>query len=1065
MGNCCKKKLLTERIETVSKTSNENTSKSGGEGKGNKEKNNESNENPKKYDLLLLKDNIASSEKQLNRPKKKSNKNEVEIKLEEKDKKKFKEYKDIMVNYIDFRKKLEKIGKEEKIYVVEYTNIEELISLYNEIIKEMDSENNNEIEIDIDDIINEKVKDFIINKKEIKTKFKVMDLKMCKENIKKGENGIDLLSDELCEKLKLGNMKKGEFNYINEDNGEFRYLVYGNNQAIKIKFNNNKFSLVEIFDENINNKKEENIFNSNNTNAYGKVITIKNKKRDKIETKNDNNNNVKNEDDISLDINSKNEDDNKKPENSGSIKKEEEILDVNLDKEKKDENKNDENEGNNRDLLKTEESKGSKEKKIIDLILGSKESKEEGNDLIVFKILDLFKSQNIYIKNKEISHLCSKNLIIKIKQEVKNSEINEIQIKIEQFKQQNINLIEDKYNPNDMNKPNLFLEKKEVINYNKEKIELIKDFIFLNSELYDLLLKLYNLEGKENLDNIFKKVELLKVDEEFIIMNIYGENYIYICESEEKDEIKFFNIFFVLVYNSKEIYLKEYKSFEKNNFDIDLYLREKKLDRNNYTKKILDEENNEIGYFINSKQPQEIKEDKKEELIQEDKKEEIKEEEKKEEKKEELIEGEKLEEEKKEEEKAEEKIEEKKEEEKKEELIQEEKVEEKVEEKKEEEKIEEKKEEIKEEIKEEKKEEIQNKPIGISNINRNSYLNSFLQCLYHIPQFTNFFISDNNFSNFTEDFFTNTEYLTINDIEINNNSLTFKYLEIIYHLYHKKGNNTHNDYYSPNKILEYIQNQEPKTFLKNEENSPKKLYNYFMKKLKEELKEKEKEQNLEEKNVSDIFNSRIQNEDNLYQEYLSDFKFKNNSIIDQLFTGIKLISIKCEKCDESGQIFEDFNFMHFSLDKAEKNMENKFKKIDLNECFKYYFNNQKVEQICKKCGNNSIYTSKKINLSPKILTIFLENMKEKGNLFKLDIEININEYLKEKNEGYKLIGMITYLKIKGSNESYQAYCYSFEYNKWFCFVDEYVYEVDDIINNIQNTNRLPYILFYNENTA
>ena len=1039
MGNCCKKKLLTERIETVSKTSNENTSKSGGEGKGNKEKNNESNENPKKYGLLILKENIPSSEIPL-RPKKKDNKNEVEIKLEEKDKKKFKEYKDIMVNYIDFRKKLEKIGKEEKIYVVEYTNIEELISLYNEIIKEMDSENNNEIEIDIDDIINEKVKDFIINKKEIKTKFKVMDLKMCKENIKKGENGIDLLSDELCEKLKLGNMKKGEFNYINEDNGEIRYLEYGNNQKIKIKFNNNKFSLVEIFDENIKNKKEENIFNSNNTNAYGKVITIKNKKRDKIETKNDNNN-IKNEHDISLDINSKNEDDNKKPENSGSIKKEEEILDVNLDKEKKDENKNDENEGNNRDLLKTEESKGSKENKIIDLILGSKESKEEGNDLIVFKILDLFKSQNIYIKNKEISYLCSKNLIIKIKQEVKNSEINEIQIKIEQFKQQNINLIEDKYNPNDINKPNLILEKKEVINYNKEKIELIKDFIFINSELYDLLLKLYNLEGKENLDNIFKKVELLKVDEEFIIMKIYEENYIYICEPEEKDEIKFFNIFFVLIYNSKEIYLKEYKYFEKNNFDIDLYLQEKKLDRNNYTQKIIDEENNEIGYFINLKQPQEIKEDKKEELIQEDKKEEIKEEEKKEE----LIH----------EEKVEEKVEEKKEEEK----VEEKKEEKKIEEKKEEEKIEEKKEEIKEEIKEEKKEEIQNKPIGISNINRNSYLNSFLQCLYHIPQFTNFFISDNNFSNFTEDFFTNTEYLTINDIEINNNSLTFKYLEIIYHLYHKKGNNSHNDYYSPNKILEYIQNQEPKTFLKNEENSPKKLYNYFMKKLKEELKEKEKEQNLGDKNVSDIFNSRIQNEDNLYQEYLSDFKFKNNSIIDQLFTGIKLISIKCEQCDESGQIFEDFNFMHFSLDKAEKNMENKFKKIDLNECFKYYFSNQKVEQICKKCGNNSIYTSKRINLSPKILTIFLENMKEKGNLFKLDIEININEYLKEKNKGYKLIGMITYLKIKGSNESYQAYCYSFEYNKWFCFVDEYVYEVDDIINNIQNTNRLPYILF------
>ena len=104
--------------------------------------------------------------------------------------------------------------------------------------------------------------------------------------------------------------------------------------------------------------------------------------------------------------------------------------------------------------------------------------------------------------------------------------------------------------------------------------------------------------------------------------------------------------------------------------------------------------------------------------------------------------------------------------------------------------------------------------------------------------------------------------------------------------------------------------------------------------------------------------------------------------------------------------------MHFSLDKAEKNMENKFKKIDLNECFKYYFNNQQVSQICKKCGNNSTNVDKKINLSPKILTIFLGDIKEKGNLFKIEIEINLEEYLKKKKKKYKIIHIINRYKIK-----------------------------------------------------
>jgi len=672
-------------------------------------------------------------------------------------------------------------------------------------------------------------------------------------------------------------------------------------------------------------------------------------------------------------------------------KKDEKNIDVNIDEEEKNDeiqneekNNNDENEENNGDLIINEEKKENnlidiENKEIKEPISKQKENIEKGIDLnqIAFKIMLLFNSQNKQLKEKGIYYLSNKNIINRINQKLKNTDINEIQFMQQSEQQQNINLSEDKYKFNNTNVLDLFLEKKEIIKNNNDKLELIKDFIFLNPEIYDLLLKLYNLEKNENIDNIFKKVELLKDDEKFIIMNICEENNIYVCEPEEKDEIKLFNIIFILIYSSKETYLIEYTSLEKNNFDVDLYLKEKKLNPNNYIQNIFDEKNNEVGYFINLKQP----------------------------------------------------------------------IEKEINEIKEE----------KNEIKKEKGNDFQNKPIGLLNLNRNSYLNSFLQCLYHIPQLTNFFTLDNNFSNLTEEFFIKEEYIKLNDLEIHTNSLSFKYLEVIYHLYHKKEKN---GYYSPKNILEYIQNQDPKTFVKNEEISPKKLYSYFMAKLKEELKEKEQIKDLEHEN--DIFNSMIQNEEDKYKKYLSDFKFKNNSIIDQLFTGIKLSNIICEKCNESEQIFEDFYFLHFSLDKTEKNMENKFKKIDLNECFKYYFNNQQVSQICKKCGNNNTNVAKKINLSPKILTIFLGDIKEKGNLFKIEIEINIGEYLKEKNKRYKLICMITYFKTKGSNESYQAYCYSNEYNKWFCFVDEYVYEVDDIIKNIEESHRLPYIIFYKE---
>jgi hypothetical protein len=97
------------------------------------------------------------------------------------------------------------------------------------------------------------------------------------------------------------------------------------------------------------------------------------------------------------------------------------------------------------------------------------------------------------------------------------------------------------------------------------------------------------------------------------------------------------------------------------------------------------------------------------------------------------------------------------------------------------------------------------------------------------------------------------------------------------------------------------------------------------------------------------------------------------------------------------------------------------------------------------------------------MVIYIGNIREKKDLFELDEEINLNEYLKDKNDGYKLIAIVVLYAQTGSSDRYYSYRYNNEDKKWYCFVDEYIYEVnDDLKNEIQKSNMLPYILFYKE---
>ena len=1077
MGNCCKKKQENLTDKVIRSIGSSNTQKG-----IDKTENDKKHNNKKGIDILILKENLGSKEplqKDKNSSKSDTS-NDTSKRLIKYEKKRLDEYKNILEKYIELRKKLETKSKE-NIYIVEENDTIELIKLYNSIQKQRNNEN------DIEEIIINELNDLIRNREVIKKGFKAINFNECEKilNDEFSDKKIDLLNKDLCQLLKVSGEKVTYCN--NHKNSEFIYLQFQNNKKIKINIKSGVFYLVEIIDESINNEIDNN----------------------------DNN-------DISLEI-------QKKVINKPNLKteeKKEEIIDVKDDIEKKNEiNLIDFNE----EEVKSENKKEEIEENKISIIEKVEKVEIENNiNDIPFKILFLYSAQNNEFNIGKKYYLCNKNIINYIIEQIETNskdiqDINELIINflwnedytnfddifdninniLNNFKQENLNLFGNNYNFNIIDEKNLLLEKKE-IEYNNKNIKKIpSDFIFVKQEIYELLLKLFNLEQKEHINEIFYKSDLLKADDENVVLNVVEANTIYICKNVKNDKTEYFNIFFVLCYNSTEIYLKEIILFEKNNFDINLYFQEKKTNTNKYFQKIYDDNNIDIGYFINLNQPniEEQKEEQKEELIEESKekieekkKEEIEDEQKegiKEEKKGELME--KIKENQKEDIMKE--IKEEIKEDKKDELVDETKegiqekqnIEIKLITKKEDKEEEKEKDEIKlkpnEEIKEEQKEkEIKNKEnkgidedeidkplerIGLSNKNSNSYLNSVIQCLYNIQELTNFFISDKNFLNLTEESFSNEEKIILNNIEITKDSLSFKYLEVLFYLYHKKQNNKYIKNYSPINILKYIQTQKPDIFQKNKERNPKEFLGYLIKTLKEELEEEENIKNLENEEDFILMNSLDVNEEILYKKYLNNFKFKNNSIIDKYLAGIEFISFTCDKCKEQENNFQHFYNLEFQLTKIEKNLINlgiTFENISLEDCFKYYFKNHITSQNCKKCKNNdNNILSQKIFLCPKILIISIGNIREKRDLFKLDEEINLNDYIKESNEGYKLIGIIVLYNQTGSSERYYAYCYNNKENKWYCFVDDYIYKInDDIEIEIKKANRLPYILFYKE---
>ena len=1173
MGNCCKKKIYEKKQNESDIIENEKNKSNNYNLTIKNEKNiqNNGDEKEKNINIIFYNNEPNTNTDSKTRIYKKDENveyNSVEKEYHKKiDEKKKKKYIKILLNYIKLNEKI-KNENNLTLYIINKIENEDIINLYNKVIKNEeykllnDEEDSEKVKI-IEKVINS----FLLEGKDINEKITVYNYDQC---MKLKNKIIDIVDNNFIKDMKLSK-KNNEticIKHYQENGSAFMILQFKENKKnVKIE-KRDKYYIRELDDENNkNNKKNLDIdykiikqnfseiddINKNSFNFMSEhIIEINNNKNDLIE---DGNLNSSFKENILIIERNK-----KIPLNSDKID---------------DKNKN-----------------------------------IEDDIFISFKILLLFNAQNynILLKERENDFLCenecyyllNKNSIINLKKEInnKNKNINDISIIIndyirknkykkfeeffknidiiiQDFEKENKNFFNNEYDFKIIKNKEFLPNNKEIINsINNSKIIYPSNFILIKPEIYNCFIKsqLFEDESNNNIIETINKVSLIISGNQIYLKNIKKEeNIIYVCNSVKNDngkdsKIEDINISYILIYNLKNTFMTEYNLFIKDN-DINNYISKRKLKANiNETKKIINEENEEIGFFVNLKENNDLIIDlndnhsEKFNNIENNNKNKDKDNNKLEEKEnynknnyckssnynsrfiennnmnnnseifldidspnesennidnnidndsiiksnnnkdinniknynnfinsanndkdliqennynKDLIQENNY---------NKDLIQENnynkdliQENNYNKDLIQQNDI------------IENNKDisnnliennEIKKEIIK-RDEDRKQRLIGLVNIKNDSYVTSLLQCLYNCPQLTNYFISNNKFKIGADN--DNIDYKELiekennnNENEISKNTLSYKYYEVIYHLYYKNQNSKIINSYAPINFIEYIENAEP-TFKKIIYKSPKRLFFYMINNIQKELNKKENIKNMEVlENLSNIAISiqpNVDNSDNLFKTYLNDFIYKNNSIIDKCFSGIKSIIMTCLKCNNIDYSFKPFYFLNVSISQIE-NEKDENGKITLNKFFEKNFSKDKsiLNNIIKLCKNCNILTdfsfSNQMFLSPKLLVVILDDAKEKSDLFKLIFNLDINEYLIQKNNGYELIGIVTYFKEKGMNVNYIAYCKVNvnENEKWYCFCDDFIYEVNknrpEI--DIEDKNRIPYILFYNE---
>ena len=323
--------------------------------------------------------------------------------------------------------------------------------------------------------------------------------------------------------------------------------------------------------------------------------------------------------------------------------------------------------------------------------------------------------------------------------------------------------------------------------------------------------------------------------------------------------------------------------------------------------------------------------------------------------------------------------------------------------------------------------ELPKKPKGLNNFSLNCYMNSLLQCFYHIKGLRTSFIDPSKYSS-------------------DNQKVCHSLSEVMEGLTY--GNNYS---YSPNSFKETL--GDINSLFKGVKGADvSDLYRTVIDSIIDEIPYEYPE--------DEDYDNKKQNYEEAKKEVNPD-----NPINKELNYFYETI-YRCPTGFNCYTIQNDSSIM-FELLKISKWTKGK---IDLYKCFDYNFRViQSNEFYCSKCECTHKNKSQDKLLSlPKVLTIILN--RGKGKQFVDDVEfyetINIQKYVdntfikpKKQKFNYKLIGVSTHMGSSSNSGHYIAYCYRKKENQYYCFNDTSVRPVK--FKDLKTDNE-PYILFYEQ---
>ena len=359
---------------------------------------------------------------------------------------------------------------------------------------------------------------------------------------------------------------------------------------------------------------------------------------------------------------------------------------------------------------------------------------------------------------------------------------------------------------------------------------------------------------------------------------------------------------------------------------------------------------------------------------------------------------------------------------------------------------------------------------GLVNVGATCYMNSTLQCFYHIKDLSEAIINDNDIDEsleFTYCYKDLIEELTgcKKRIEFNNKQE------------HNEVANENVNSIKPTKFKDILSAKNP-LFKGVRAGDAKDLIMFLLQEMDKEITQKKNKTT-----EIPIFKG-----ENISEMKKENFKKIHNSPFGERFYGFQKLTNHCTICNKDDVGYNVLNILPLPLEKIfnslnQKNVNdinmmsyNQIKPSDINKnitrylkletCFKEIQKEELLngsnQMYCNQCQNLRDMRQKiEIYKAPKVFILILDRGKD--NVFECDVNIpkklDISEYVIDKDSPmiFDLKGIISHFGESSIEGHFTAFCKHFDYN-WYQYNDAMVKSIDE--NNIfQGT---PYILFYQE---